>query len=179
MGPRMRQLLATLYVTSSLTLFTWGGGDPNGEFCLRTLICCRPTAILGPILDTVVISHDVEGTSCEELGWHVNSCLLRPFPTSVRAHRFASSVVTPRGYKAGGCPCTNLCPHAQSSIASLAPSLWVIRKRDREADLETGERVVELTGRCFFFPSKPWQSRDGSHQRSCKSTYKTLCLKGS
>jgi hypothetical protein len=65
---------------------------------------------MGPILDTVAVSHDVVGTSCEELGWRVNMCLLHPFTTHVRAHRFASSVVTPRGYKAGGRPCANLCP---------------------------------------------------------------------
>jgi hypothetical protein len=29
------------------------------------------------ILDTVVVFHDIEGTSCEESGWRVNSYLLR------------------------------------------------------------------------------------------------------
>jgi hypothetical protein len=30
-----------------------------------------------------------------------------------------------------------------------------------ERDLEIGERVVGLIGRCFFFSSKPWQRRAG------------------
>jgi hypothetical protein len=57
---------------------------------------------MGSILDTVTISHDVVDTSVEELGWCVNMCLLRPFTAPLRDHRFASSVVTPRGYKVGG-----------------------------------------------------------------------------
>jgi hypothetical protein len=76
------------------------------------------------------------------------------FAAPVRAHRFASSVVTLRGYKAGGHPCVNLHPLALPPIASLHPSLWLKRKRDREIDLEIAERLFELTGRCFFFPSK-------------------------
>jgi hypothetical protein len=53
------------------------------------------SAIMGPVLDTVAVSHDVEGMSCEELGWRINSCLLCLFTAPRRAHRFASSVVTP------------------------------------------------------------------------------------
>jgi hypothetical protein len=150
MGPQRHQLLATLYVASSLALFALGSSDLTGGFCLRTLIYCMPTTIVGPILDTVVVSRDVEGASCEELGWHLNSCLLRPFTTSVRAHRFASSVVT----------------------------LWDYEKSkgkvEREEDLETGERVIELTWCCLFSPSKPWRSRAGPRRRSRKSTYNTL-----
>jgi hypothetical protein len=56
---------------------------------------------MGPILDMVVVSRDVEGALCEELGWRVYSCLPHPFTVFVRAHHFASSVVTPHGYKAG------------------------------------------------------------------------------
>jgi hypothetical protein len=52
-------------------------------------------AIMGPILDTVVVSHDVVVALCKEWEWHINLCLLRPFTVFVRAHRFASSVVTP------------------------------------------------------------------------------------
>jgi hypothetical protein len=77
MGPRMRQLLATLCVASSLALFAQGGADPTGRRCLRTLSCCRPMTIVWLILDTVVVFHDIEGTSCEESGWRVNSYLLR------------------------------------------------------------------------------------------------------
>jgi hypothetical protein len=135
---------------------------------------CRPNTIVGPILDKVVVSHDVEGASCEELGWRVNSYLLDPFTAPVRACRLDASVVAPRDYKASGCACANLCPLTQPSIVSLPASLWLKRKRDIGVDVEMGEKVDELTGHCFSFPSKPWWSRVGSHRRSCKSTYKTL-----
>jgi hypothetical protein len=91
----MRQLLVTHCVASSLALFTRGGTDPTSEFCLQTLSYCRTMTIMGPILDTVVVSHDVVVASCEEWEWHINLCLLCPFTVSIRAHRFASSVVTP------------------------------------------------------------------------------------
>jgi hypothetical protein len=77
MGPPVCQLVATLCVASSLALFAWGSADPAVGFCLRTLSYCRPTAIMGPILDTVVVSHNVVGTSFQELEWCVNMCLLR------------------------------------------------------------------------------------------------------
>jgi hypothetical protein len=171
MGPRMHQLLATLCVASSFALFAQGGADPTGRCCLRTLSCCRPMTIVRPILDTVVVFHDVEGLSCKESGWRANSCLLRPFTVSVRACRFASSGVTPWGYKAGDRPYVNLRPLVRPLIASSPPSLRLKRKRDRKVDLETG--VVELTGCCFSFSSKPWQSGAGPCQRSRKSTCKT------
>jgi hypothetical protein len=69
-------MLATLCVTSSLTLVALGGSDPSVGFCLETLSFTSPLAIMGHVLDMVVISCDVEGTSCEELGCCVNSCLL-------------------------------------------------------------------------------------------------------
>jgi hypothetical protein len=34
---------------------------------------------MGPILDTIVVSLDVAGMLCEELGWCVNMSLLCPF----------------------------------------------------------------------------------------------------
>jgi hypothetical protein len=46
-----------------------GDADPTSEFCLRTLSIGRPTTIVGPILDTVAVSHAiVAGTMCEETG---------------------------------------------------------------------------------------------------------------
>jgi hypothetical protein len=48
----MRQLLATPCVALSLTLVALGGSNPM--------------TIMGPILDTVAISSNVEGTSYEE-----------------------------------------------------------------------------------------------------------------
>jgi hypothetical protein len=76
MGPQACQLLVTLCVTSSLALFARGGASQTGAFCLRTMSYCRPTAIVGPIFDTVVVSCDVAGASCDELGWRVNLGLL-------------------------------------------------------------------------------------------------------
>jgi hypothetical protein len=112
MGSRACQLLATLCVASSLTLFSQCGIDPTDRVCLRTLSYCRPTTTVGPILDMAIVSGDVVGTSCEELGRHVNMGLLHPFIVPVRACHFASLVVTPRGYKIGSCPCANLLPLA-------------------------------------------------------------------
>jgi hypothetical protein len=58
---------------------------------------------MGPILDIVATSYDVEGALYGESEWHVNSFLLHLFTSLAKRHRFASSVVTPWGYKAGGC----------------------------------------------------------------------------
>jgi hypothetical protein len=68
MGPLMCQMLATLCVASSLTLFALGGSDPTGGFHLGTLRVAGPSAIMGPILDTIVVYHNVEGALYEELG---------------------------------------------------------------------------------------------------------------
>jgi hypothetical protein len=98
-------MLATLCVDLSLTLVALSVSDPASGFCLGTLSVAGPSVIMGPILDIVVIFHDVEGASCEELGWRVKSCLLHLFTAPTRARRFASSIVTPHGYQAGGHPC--------------------------------------------------------------------------
>jgi hypothetical protein len=90
---------------------------------------------MGPVLDTVVVSFNVVGTSCEELGWRVNMCLLCPFIVPIRARHFTSSVVTPQGYKASVCLCANLRPLARSPVGSSPPSQWIKRKRDREVDI--------------------------------------------
>jgi hypothetical protein len=52
-------MLATLYVALSLALFALGGADSTGGFYLRTLSFGRPMIIMGPVLDTVVISRAV------------------------------------------------------------------------------------------------------------------------
>jgi hypothetical protein len=51
-----------------LTLFALGGADLTGGFCLSTLSSSRPTTIVGLVLDTVVVSHAIEGTRSEESG---------------------------------------------------------------------------------------------------------------
>jgi hypothetical protein len=123
MGPQKCQLLVIPCVTLSLALFALGSADPSGGFCLRTWSCCRPTTILGSIFDMFTVSHDVGAMSCKELERRVNMCLLLPFTAPVRDRCFASSVVTPRGYKAYGWPCTNLHPLARTLVASSPPSL--------------------------------------------------------
>jgi hypothetical protein len=40
---------------------------------------------MGPILDTIAISHDVEGASCEELGWLTKLVFTVPFYSACRA----------------------------------------------------------------------------------------------
>jgi hypothetical protein len=64
----MCQMLATLYVTLSLSLIALGGSNPTGGFHLGTLSVVGPLIIMGPVLDMVVVSCNVEGASCDELG---------------------------------------------------------------------------------------------------------------
>jgi hypothetical protein len=82
MASLVRQLLATLFVTLSLALFALCDTDLTGGFCLRTLSFGEPMIIVGPVLDMVVVSRAVVGTSCEELGWCVIMGLLHPFTAS-------------------------------------------------------------------------------------------------
>jgi hypothetical protein len=61
------QLLTTLCVTLSRTLFALGGTDPTGGFYLKTLSFAGPSAIMGPVWDTIDVSCAVvAGTMCEE-----------------------------------------------------------------------------------------------------------------
>jgi hypothetical protein len=43
-----------------------GGAEPIDGFSLINLSSSKPTTIMGSILNTVVISHVVEGAICEE-----------------------------------------------------------------------------------------------------------------
>jgi hypothetical protein len=130
MGPRMHQMLATLCVTSSLALVALGGRDPTSGFHLETLSVAGPSAIARPILDTLVVSHDVEGTSCEELGWRVNSCLLHLFTMPAGPHHFASSVVTSWGYNASGHSCAQ--PTFSHMISHCLPTSFpTAEKKER------------------------------------------------
>jgi hypothetical protein len=104
-----------------------GGVDPTGGFYPRTLSYIRPTTIVRPILDTVDISHAViVGTTCEESGRCVDVGLL----CLIRAHRFASSVLTSRGYKVGDRPCPPLRSLTRTPIDSSLPSLCLKRERE-------------------------------------------------
>jgi hypothetical protein len=123
-------MLSTLCVASCLSLFALAGSDPTGGFHLGTLSIAGPSLIMGPILDMVAISRDVEGTSCEEMGWHINSCLLHLFTTPARALRFASSVVTLWGYKYGSHPCVQ--PPSSCMISHRLPaSFSTTEKKER------------------------------------------------
>jgi hypothetical protein len=124
----------------------------TGGFSLRTLSCCRPTTIMGLILDTFTVSRDVAGMSCEELERLVIMGLLCPFTVPVWACRFTTSIVTLRGNKASSHPYANLHPLTK-------------RKRGREIDLEIGGKFVEVTWRRFSLPSQLWQSGARSLQR--------------
>jgi hypothetical protein len=134
-------------------------------FSLRTLSYCRPTTIMGLILDTFTISCDVLGMSCKELERLVIMGLLCPFTVPVWACRFTSSIVTLRGIKASNHPYANLHPLTQTLVASSHPSLCLKRKRGREIDLEIGGKFVEVTWRRFSLPSQLWQSGARSLQR--------------
>jgi hypothetical protein len=64
----MRQMLATLCVTSSLALVAPSGYDPTGGFHFGILSIAGPLAIVGLVMDTIAISHDLEGVSCDDMG---------------------------------------------------------------------------------------------------------------
>jgi hypothetical protein len=57
---------------------------------------------VGPILDMVAVSCDLEGALCEELGWRIKLVFTTPFIAPAGPSPFASSVVTPWVYIAGG-----------------------------------------------------------------------------
>jgi hypothetical protein len=82
-GPRKCQLLATPWFALSLSMIALGGSGLSGGFRLITLSVGR--TINGTILDTVVVSRDVEGASYEELGWRVKLKFTVPFYSACRA----------------------------------------------------------------------------------------------
>jgi hypothetical protein len=136
-GPQMSQMRATLCVISSIALVALSGSDLTGGLRLGTLSVAGLSTIMGSILDMVAVSWDVEGTSCKELGWHINSCLLCLFTALARSRHFASLVFIPRGYKADGHPYTQ--PTSSRMISHCIPTsfpTWLKRKRDRETYLE-------------------------------------------
>jgi hypothetical protein len=99
--------------------------------------------------------------------------LLHFFTASTEPSRFASSVVTPWGYKAGmvsPAQPTSSCTISHRSSASFP--MAEKKEENRETDLKKQEGVVELTGSHLSFPSVPWGSRVGLHQRLCKSSCK-------
>jgi hypothetical protein len=89
--------------------------------------------------------------------------------------RFASSIVTPQGYKAGVVAPAQATSSRMISHHSFASFPMAEKKEEnREIDLKKQEGVVEHTGSRLSFPSVLCRSRVGPRQRSCKNTYKTL-----
>jgi hypothetical protein len=112
------------------------------------------------------------GTMCEEAGRRVNVGLLR----FVRAHYFASSVLTPQGYKSEQRPLHTLTP---SHIISRCLLVFFLvpeeREREREKERERErERFWSFRECCFSFPLDAWQNKTGPLPRSHRSTYRTL-----
>jgi hypothetical protein len=60
-----------------------------------------PTAIMGPILDTVATFLRRIGCVIRGVGWHIKSFLLCLVTESAKPNCFTSLAVTPQGYKAG------------------------------------------------------------------------------
>jgi hypothetical protein len=119
-----------------LALFALGGADLTGGFCLETLSFDRPTTIVGPILDTIVISRVVVvGMMCEEFGRHIHMGLLHLLLCLVRACHFASSVVTLRGYKSKRPPLRTF-TSSHTNTCCLLTSLLAPKKRERERERE-------------------------------------------
>jgi hypothetical protein len=130
-----------------------------------------PTAIMGPVLDIVVISYVViADTVCEELGRHVNMGLL----CLVRAHCFTSSVVTPRGYKSRWTPLHTLHLLTQSIVLSSPPSLC-LKRRERKKEGKKREIFWDLESAASPFLSShgrtrldPLQGHAWSHAKPCE-----------
>jgi hypothetical protein len=55
----MSQMLVTICVALSLTLVALGDSNLASGFHLRTLSVASLSAIVGPVLDTVVVSHNI------------------------------------------------------------------------------------------------------------------------
>jgi hypothetical protein len=91
-------------------------------------------ASMEPVWDMVVISHAVIASMMyEEQGRHVNMGLLRPLLCLVRARRFTTSVVTPRGYKSRRLPLRT--PTSSHTIhCSLLTSFPTLEKKERKKD---------------------------------------------
>jgi hypothetical protein len=91
-------------------------------------------ASMEPVWDMVAISHAVIASMMyEEQGRHVNMGLLRPLLCLVRARRFTTSVVTPRGYKSRRLPLRT--PTSSHTIhCSLLTSFPTLEKKERKKD---------------------------------------------
>jgi hypothetical protein len=77
--------------------------------------------IVGPVLNMVVVSHDEEGAPFWIWLSYI-SFLLRLFTVPVEPSRFATMLVTTRGYKVGGRSCTTyILSHDLSSSPRLLP----------------------------------------------------------
>jgi hypothetical protein len=118
----------------------------------RTLSFLRPMAIMGLVLDIVVVFCDVVvGTMYEESGRRVNMGLLCLLLHLVRVCCFSSSVVTTWGYKSERSP-LHMVTSSRTNSSCLLASFLAPEERERER--EQG-RLLGLRERCFSFPLKP------------------------
>jgi hypothetical protein len=88
----------------------------------------------------------------------------------VRAHCFASSVVTLWGYKNKRLP-LRIPTSSRTMSHCLLPSFLAPRERERERGRERERRFLGLRERFFFFPLKPWRNKTELLPRSCR----TIC----
>jgi hypothetical protein len=95
-----------------------------------------------------------------------------PFYRACGTQFFASSIATPRGYKAGSHSCaTYNFPHDLSQFPCLLP---MAEKKERQRNRSRKwEGVVELIGCHISVPAHPWRSWVGPRWRPGMSTCKT------
>jgi hypothetical protein len=137
---------------------------------------CRPLDNHGPYFGYGCCIPRCRGHIVRGVGWHTNSCLLHLFTVPARARRFASSVVTSRGYKTGGRSCaqpTSSCmifhPLLSSFPTAEKKKRWRNRSRNRRELLSLqgvappsllshgGVGLVHIRGDAIA-PTKPLES---------------------
>jgi hypothetical protein len=126
-----------------LRILSFGRPHNNHGICLR--YGCRIPQCKGCIVGGV--------------RWHIRSFLLCLFTAPAEPSRFASLVVTPRGYKAG--VVAHIQPTSSRTISHHSSASFPLAKKkeeNREIELKKQEGVVELTGSHLSFPSVPWRS---------------------
>jgi hypothetical protein len=149
MGPRIVPATSQPLCHFVPRSISFGWRWPDWWVCHGTLRFGRPTTIMGPILDMVVVCHAVvAGAMCEESGWRVNMGLL----CLVRACSFMSSVVTPWGYKSRRSPLRT--PTSSRTIHhSILTSFPTPKEREWEKKRENKKGgLFGFRECCFSFP---------------------------
>jgi hypothetical protein len=89
-----------------------------------------------------------------------------PFYCACKGFPLWLFIVTLLGYKAGGCPLHEPTSFHMTSHRLLASFPMAKKKRDREVDLETWERVVEHVGWGYKSGGCPLHEPTSSHTTS-------------